>query len=589
MAGVGSGAWGDRIRAGMTMDTSGVQRLDFGVPEQRAIDSAHLDELAREAIGWVQRSVARGRHLEGAEQAGNLNLAWAIAVLQQHLDPGDQVRVSPSAKPLADVVGFLTNDPEAIVLSTAPVEPGAAAMVFAAAVRDYVDGHFGPRPSCRFVALLSGQDLDDPTVWHAVATAAGGRASVLWVVDLDQVGHAQVGTWRSRLAAAHWQVLDVRHRDATEIHQALLAADADSDRPSVLFVHPGQPLAVGDLRPPLALPQQRRRRRVAADVTGPQSLNVPGQTRFRPTDPISTELAFDIVAEALGRCSGVGAHLVPTGAILGHGGTIASEIIALTELGLSRVTSGQVLLPVGMIADPADRSEIESLISAASAGSRFLVIGQSEAEPPLEPLPPAEAASLPGLTRMEPAYAAALDWMLCSALADIATDSARPGAAGAFHLRLSARSIDQTPFEDARERLGAPTLRAQVLAGGYRLRETPGAVVQLVGAGAVVPEMLDAADELGRLGIDVHVVELTSADRFYLGWQRARNRRDQDNPLDGVLDPIPVVSVHDHSAPPMPWLTYALRTRTKAVNVAGAGPESVRLSIIDAVRSLQAH
>ena len=48
---------------------------------------------------------------------------------------------------------------------------------------------------------------------------------------------------------------------------------------------------------------------------------------------------------------------------------------------------------------------------------------------------------LPGITLAEPAYAGALDWLLCDALARIA--AAADGAT--TYLRLSTRPIDQSP------------------------------------------------------------------------------------------------------------------------------------------------
>ena len=85
-----------------------------------------------------------------------------------------------------------------------------------------------------------------------------------------------------------------------------------------------------------------------------------------------------------------------------------------------------------------------------------------------------EGLELPGVTFMEPAYATALDWLLCDAVGRIAhgpatTQTAAPYDDGAYYLRLTTRPLDQAPFEAARARLGDVVLRRQVLAGGYRL------------------------------------------------------------------------------------------------------------------------
>ena len=45
-------------------------------------------------------------------------------------------------------------------------------------------------------------------------------------------------------------------------------------------------------------------------------------------------------------------------------------------------------------------------------------------------------------------------------------------------------------------------------------------MVYLAGCGAVLPEVLAAAAELGDEGIAANVVDVTSADRLYRAWQR---------------------------------------------------------------------
>ena len=90
-----------------------------------------------------------------------------------------------------------------------------------------------------------------------------------------------------------------------------------------------------------------------------------------------------------------------------------------------------------------------------------------------------------------------------------------------------------------------------VLAGGYLLRragERP--AVTLVGMGAVIPEVLAAADELQGAGRPVDVVCLTSADLVFRAL-RARQGLDE-NASAQVLDELfaaeraaPIVSVLD--------------------------------------------
>ena len=136
-------------------------------------------------------------------------------------------------------------------------------------------------------------------------------------------------------------------------------------------------------------------------------------------------------------------------------------------------------------------------------------------------------AELPNLNYAEPAYATEVDWLLCDALDQLS----RPEGTSSY-LRLSTRPIDQEPFAAALERHGEQGLRAQVLAGGYRLVE--GTVegtnddrpaVTLVTTGAMAPEAI-AAD-------------------------RAR----------------PIISAHDAASHSLAWTGSALGTRQFALGV----------------------
>ena len=170
----------------------------------------------------------------------------------------------------------------------------------------------------------------------------------------------------------------------------------------------------------------------------------------------------------------------------------------------------------------------------------------------------------------EPAFGTALDWLLCDALGHVAGRAAETtpdllAAETAHYFRLTTRTIDQSPFEDARQRIGDAVLRRQVLAGAYRLIDgrtrLSGAfgpaddevapTVHLVASGAVLPEVLAAARELADEGVIAHVVDVTSPGRLYRSWQRTIRQavRTATTPsLPGTLraalpDRAPIVSV----------------------------------------------
>jgi pyruvate dehydrogenase E1 component len=174
-----------------------------------------------------------------------------------------------------------------------------------------------------------------------------------------------------------------------------------------------------------------------------------------------------------------------------------------------------------------------------------------------------------------------------AATADARPREAGPGQAetGSYYFRLTTRGIDQAPFQAARERLGDAILRRQVLAGAYRLVDAGEAAadgappVYLVGCGAVLPEVLQAAAELADEGIAATVIDVTSADRLYRAWQRTLRQgvRTATAPsIPGALrsafpDRAPVVTVHDAASHTMSWLGSALGVAAVSLGVDGFG------------------
>jgi hypothetical protein len=200
----------------------------------------------------------------------------------------------------------------------------------------------------------------------------------------------------------------------------------------------------------------------------------------------------------------------------------------------------------------------------------------------------APAFRLPGVTIAEPAYAQAVDWMLCAALADLG----RPGR-GSYYFRLGTRPLDQAPFEAARARLGDTVLRHQVLAGAFRLVEArgPGAMAQIAASGPVLPEVLAAAAELAEEGVAIHVIDVTCPDRVFDAWQgsSAWGIRTATTPsLAGVLrhsfDPsVPLVTVHETAPECLAWLGAALGVPTVAAPSTDTGPGALVNAVLAAL------
>jgi pyruvate dehydrogenase E1 component len=247
--------------------------------------------------------------------------------------------------------------------------------------------------------------------------------------------------------------------------------------------------------------------------------------------------------------------------------------------------------------DPFVLRGLDAFIYSVYSGARFIVAGTPsgvtlapEGGAHQSTITASVGLELPNVTMLEPAYAVALDWLLCGALQSMADASgpapaAAPAEAGSYYFRLSTRGIDQQPFAAARERLGDAILRRQVLAGAYRLVDADDAAAQgappvyLAGTGAVLPEVLTAAAELADEGIAATVVDVTSADRLYRAWQRTlrqgvRTATTPSNP--GALRSAfghraPIVTVHDASSHALSWLGSALGVPAVSLGVDSFG------------------
>ncbi len=361
-------------------------------------------------------------------------------------------------------------------------------------------------------------------------------------------------------------------------------------------------------------------------------VEIPSQTGIRVAKPLSTQEAFGRVLVDLSRNASVAPYLVttapdvatstnlagfinrmgvfapterrawsedpvlrwaegPTGQHLELGISEMNLFLLLGQLGLAWDLSGQPLLGVGTVYDPFVCRGLDAFIYAVYSGARFVVAG-TPAGVTLAPeggahqstITPSIGLELPGVTALEPAYATALDWLLCDAFGRIASGEPTVDATGvvdkgAYYFRLTTRPLEQAPFEAARKRIGDDRLRQQVLAGGYRIVEGDGEqdapVVTLVGTGAILPEVLEAAAELADEGVVAHVVDVTSGDRLYRAWQQSLRVgiRSASRPLrPRVLDELfptrgPLVTIHDGASHTMSWLGSALGVQAVCLGV----------------------
>ncbi|MBQ1012853.1 pyruvate dehydrogenase, partial [Micromonospora sp. M51] len=210
-----------------------------------------LDEIQRRVLWLATRIVDAANHDRatgdgvkvGGHQASSASLVTAMTALWfAHLDAEDRVAVKPHASPVFHAIQYLlgnldrsylprlrargglqsypsrTKDPDEVDFSTGSVGLGAAAPLFAAATRRYVDAHFGARPHSRFVALIGDAELDEGNIWEAVADpATTGLGNVMWLVDFNRqsldrvVPGIRINQWRGQFEAAGWHVVEVKY------------------------------------------------------------------------------------------------------------------------------------------------------------------------------------------------------------------------------------------------------------------------------------------------------------------------------------------------------------------------------------------
>jgi pyruvate dehydrogenase E1 component len=225
----------------------------------------------------------------------------------------------------------------------------------------------------------------------------------------------------------------------------------------------------------------------------------------------------------------------------------------LGELGLTWSRDGQALLPIGTIYDPFVNRALEPWSFGMYAGAQSILIGTPSGVT-LAPeggahqsiTTPSVGLEQPRCTAWEPAFGQDLEWTLLHALGSLGFE----GGTSAY-FRLTTRPVDQSlaavPAAGSAER---DRRRRMALAGGYPLVVAAGVpAVVLAGAGALMPEVIAAAEALGADGVACDVVCLTSADLVFRALQARQGLLDGE---DWILDELfpadrraPIVTVLD--------------------------------------------
>ncbi len=231
-------------------------------------------------------------------------------------------------------------------------------------------------------------------------------------------------------------------------------------------------------------------------------------------------------------------RVAPEGRHIELGISEMNLFLLLGQLGLAHETHGEQLFPVGALYDPFVVRGLEALLYAVYSGSRFVVLGtpsgislSREGGAHQSTITPGIGMELPGIVYAEPCFAREAEWLFLDGLRGLQEPQGE-----ALYLRLSTKPVDQRPFAEAARRRGEAALRADVLAGGFRLREPgpEGERVVIAACGAIVPEALAAAELLAEEeGVEATVLCLSSPDRLYRDWRQARLRPLDDGSVPG--------------------------------------------------------
>ncbi len=266
----------------------------------------------------------------------------------------------------------------------------------------------------------------------------------------------------------------------------------------------------------------------------------------------------------------------------------------LSELGATWSRWGERLIPIATIYDPFVSRALEPWSYGIYAGGQSILVGTPSGVT-LAPeggahqsiTTPSIGLEQPGCIAWEPAFSQDLEWCFLHAMSQVGIDG---GTSSYF--RLSTRPIDPALFDLPDEPMLLERRRRQAIAGGYRLvNHDPNLdQVTLVGVGAIMPEILEAAKLLARQDVTAGVICLTSPDLLFRSLQQ-RGRRipggsDILDMLFPAAHPTPLVTVQDGHPHTLSFLAAARGDRIRCLGVTDFGqssnlPDAYALHCID--------
>ncbi|MQG16118.1 MAG: pyruvate dehydrogenase [SAR202 cluster bacterium] len=186
----------------------------------------------------------------GGHQASSSSVVTIMTALYfDFMNSLDRISVKPHASPVYHAIQYLldnlderymstlrelhgiqaypsrTKDPDNVDFSTGSVGIGGIAPNFASLVERYINSQsnakrwgIGGESTRRYISLLGDAELDEGSVWEAIAEPTMSNLdNVIWVVDLNRqsldrvIPGIRVGAWGKMFAANGWTVINAKY------------------------------------------------------------------------------------------------------------------------------------------------------------------------------------------------------------------------------------------------------------------------------------------------------------------------------------------------------------------------------------------
>lgn len=216
-----------------------------------AAELATLESIQRRVLWLSTYMIHHANHIRpnidglkvGGHQASSASIVSIFTALWfAFLRSGDRIAPKPHGSPAFHSIHYLlgnlekerlallrefhglqsypsqTKDPSYVHFSLGSMGFGATVPAFSALLDRYAQAHFGAPGGRRFVSVVGDAELDEGSIWEAVAEEQlGGLGNVLWVVDLNRqsldrvIPGIRAGQLQEMFRANNWHVLEAKY------------------------------------------------------------------------------------------------------------------------------------------------------------------------------------------------------------------------------------------------------------------------------------------------------------------------------------------------------------------------------------------